>query len=168
MHLRCLLPLALALAALGCTGPDASPQQVLALRQAQTKAFEVPMDTAFKAAMAYLQDNGYQIRQASKDSGLISATKAQDGSARERFWGALLAGDAAKRGDVHEVTFTFEAVDEQNTKVRCNLTHGATTVGGTQGHVAPVKDPSLYKTIMDAYSVEVQRRHLTTTLRGAK
>ena len=61
---------------LACAPPQLTPDQQMALRQAQTRSFEVPYGTVFAATMTYLQDNAYQIRQAVKDAGLISAHKA--------------------------------------------------------------------------------------------
>lgn len=151
-----------------CEGPKLTPDQTMALRQAQTRNFEVPLDTVFRATTAYLQDNFYQIRQVSKSSGIINAYKAQDLSGSEKFWGACFAGAAAKKGDTYDVTFTFEAFDESNTQVRCNITHGVSNMAGMQGDVKAVTDPMLYKSMLDALNVEVQRRHMATTMRQTK
>jgi hypothetical protein len=153
---------------LACQPPQPPhPDQVMALRQAQTRSFEVPLDTTFKAATTYLQDNFYQIRQASKENGLISAYKAQDLSGGAKFWGGFLGGAAAKKGDTYDVTFTFEAMDDCNTRVRCNITHGVSNQGGGMSDVQAVTDPALYKSVLDSLSVEVQRKHLTNTMRQA-
>ena len=160
--------LAAALLALtpACEPPQATPDQTMALRQAQTRSFEVPMEIVFKAVTTYLQDNQYQIRQASKDSGIISAYKSQDLSGSAKFWGVFWAGEKAKKGDHYDVTFTFDAVDAANTTVRCNITHGESNHAG-QNDSNAVTDPALYKSIMDGLSVEVQRRYMTTTMRTA-
>ena len=161
------LPAILLLCA-GCSAPQLTPDQVMALRQAQTRSYEVPMDTVFKATMSYLQDNTYQIRQANKDSGLINAYKSKDVSGGEKFWGAFFAGGAAKKGDTYDVTFTFEAIDDSNTKLRCNITHGQSNLAGAQTDVQPVTDPALYKGMLDALTIEVNRKHMTTTMRQNK
>lgn len=158
----------LCLLVLGCSAPELSPDQRMALRQAQTRTYEVPMDTVFRSTVAYLQDNAYQIRQASKDSGLISAFKSKDVSGAEKFWGAFFAGRAAKKGDAYEVTFTLEATDEINTTTRVNITHGAFNLAGANTDVQAVTDPALYKQVLDALSLEVQRRHLTNQMRLEK
>ena len=148
-----------------CDAPKLSPERVMALRQAQTRAFEVPVATVFKAAMAYLQDNTYQIRQASQENGMINAYKAQDLSTGSQILGALWSGNNAKRGDQYDLTLTFDAVDAGNTTVRCNITHGTSNVGGSQDSTRAVDDPAAYKTVMDGLTLEVQRRHMTTTMR---
>ena len=86
-HLLASCALAAALLGLGtaCDTPQGSPERGMALRQAQTRSFEVPIETVFKAAMTYLQDNTYQIRQASQRDGMINAYKAQDLSMGSRF-----------------------------------------------------------------------------------
>lgn len=160
--------LAVLLLGVSCGVPQLTPDQVMALRQAQTRSYEVPMDTVFKATMSYLQDNTYQIRQASKDSGLINAYKSKDVSGGEKFWGAFFAGGAAKKGDTYDVTFTFEAIDDSNTKLRCNITHGQSNLAGAQTDVQPVTDPQLYKGMLDALTIEVNRKHMTTTMRQTK
>jgi hypothetical protein len=162
------LPLALAAAMLGlgtaCDSPQATPEQTLALRQAQTRTFEVPLETVFKAAMAFLQDNTYQIRQANRQDGMINAYKLQDLSAGKKFWGQVLAGQEAKKGDQYDLTLTFDAIDADHTAVRCNITHGQTNIAGRQQDVSAVTDLGAYKQVMDGLTLEVQRRHLTTTM----
>jgi hypothetical protein len=152
----------------GCSAPQLTPDQVMALRQAQTRSFEVPVDTVFKATMTYLQDNHYQIKQASKDTGLINAIKSVDVSGGQKFFGALFAGNDAKRGDNYEVTFTLEAMDAVNSKVRCNITHGVSNLAGGTADINPVTDLAAYKGLLDGLNTEVQRKHMTTTLQGAK
>jgi len=166
-HLLASCALAAALLGLGtaCDTPQLSPERVMALRQAQTRSFEVPIETVFKAAMTYLQDNTYQIRQASQRDGMINAYKAQDLSKGSQFWGAMLSGESAKKGDQFDLTLTFDAIDAANTQVRCNITHGTNNMGGRQDSAAAVDDPAQYKTVMDGLTKEVLRRHMTTTMR---
>ena len=152
-------------AGLACQAPQLTPDQVLALRQAQTRAFETPMDTVFKACMTYLQDNGFQIRQASKESGILTAFKAQNLSGGNRFLGALIVGREAKGGDHFDVTFTFDAVDPANTVVRCNISHGESNLAGAQMSAAAVTDLAQYKSLLDGLSLEVHRRDLARTMR---
>lgn len=159
---------AILLLGVACAAPQLTPDQVMALRQAQSRAFEVPVDTVFKSTMTYLQDNHYQIKQASRDSGMINATKATDLGGGAKFLGNLLIGAAAKKGDSYDVTFTFEAIDAGNTKVRCNITHGVNNQAGVMSDVQAVTDPAAYKGILDALATEVQRKHMTDAMRQAK
>jgi hypothetical protein len=165
---RILLTAPAVLLLVACAAPELTPDQKMALRQAQTRSFEVPYNTVFAATMTYLQDNEYQIRQAAKDAGLISAHKAKDLSGAEKFWGAFFAGYQAKKGDSYEVSFTFDQIDDANTKVRVNITHGTFNMAGANTDVQAVTDPTLYKTVMDALSLEVQRKNLTTQMRQEK
>lgn len=150
-----------------CNGPALTPEQTLALRQAQTRTFEVPMDTAFKATMTYLQDNHYQIKQASKDSGMIYASKAQMVSTGSAFLGALLVGPTAKGGDHYDVTFTFDGTSPASTRVRCNITHGESTLGGTSAGVRAVTDPAMYKSVLEGLTLEVQRMNMARGMESA-
>lgn len=158
---KTILAIPVLLALLACAPPQLTPDQQMALRQAQTREFEAPEDIAFGATLGYLQDNFYQVRQASKDTGFISAFKAKDLSGGEKFWGAFFIGGAAKKGDSYEVTFTFDPVDAAHTKVRVNITHGVYNLAGAATDVQPVTEPMLYKGLLDALTVEVQRRRMT-------
>ncbi|BDU71922.1 hypothetical protein [Mesoterricola silvestris] len=167
----CSLAGALLLAGLGCAAPVLTPDQVMALRQAQTRSFPVSLDITFNATKTYLQDNFYQIRQASRENGMISAFKAQDVSAGKQFWGTVLVGNTAKKGDQFEITLTFEALDQATTQVRCNITHGESNMLGSQAGVAAVTDPAQYKSLLDGLSVEVERQNMIKAMRkdsGAK
>lgn len=150
----------------GCQAPQPTPDQQLALRQAQTRQLEIPYPTVFQSTITYLQDNAYQIRQASKDSNVISAYKSQDVSSGAKFWGAFWLGSAGKKGDTYEATFTYEPLDEQNTQVRLNITHGVFNLGGHNTDVQPVRDPMLYKNVLDALALEAQRKHLANQMRA--
>jgi len=165
-HTSLSLSLLLLVAGIACAPATLSPEQRMALRQSQTRNFEVPYPSVFQAAITYLQDNEYQIRQAQKDAGLISAFKSKDVSGAEKFWGAFFVGAAAKKGDAYDVTLTMEAMDERNTRVRLNITHGQFNLAGANTDVQPVTDPMLYKSVLDALSLEVQRRNLTDGLRS--
>ena len=157
------LPCLLLLAA--CTPPEMSPDQRMALRQAQTREYEVPFSTVYQATITYLQDNTYQIRQAAKESGVITAYKVKDVSSGEKFWGAFWVGNAAKKGDAYDVTFTVAQIDEIHTKTRLNITHGTYNLTGRNTDIQPVTDAALYKGVLDALSLEVQRKYLTEQMR---
>ncbi|HWQ10405.1 MAG TPA: hypothetical protein VN436_14895 [Holophaga sp.] len=161
-----LLPLATLVLLVGCQPPELTADQSMALRQAQTRQYPVPYPTAFQAAITYLQDNAYQIRQAAKDAAVISAYKSKDVSGGEKFWGAFWIGRAAKKGDAYDVTFTFDAIDELNTQVRVNITHGVFNLAGQSTDVQPVTDTMLYKGVLDALGLEAQRKHMANQMRA--
>lgn len=151
----------------GCQAPELTPEQSMALRQAQTRAYAVPYPTVFQATITYLQDNAYQIRQVAKDAAVISAYKSKDVSGGEKFWGAFLIGSAAKKGDAYDVTFTFDVIDELNTQVRVNITHGVFNLAGQSTDVQPVADTLLYKGVLDSLGLEAQRKHMANQMRAA-
>ena len=79
--IRHVVPAALALAVGACASSQQStlpryPQSPLELRQAQTRAFDVA-DTrlVLKAALAALQDEGFVIREANAELGLVTAVR---------------------------------------------------------------------------------------------
>ena len=153
---------------LGCNEPKLTPDQLQALRQAQTRNYEAGLDTVFKATMSYLQDNHYQIKNANKENGIINAVRSQDLSTGSKVWGAFWWGAGAKKGDHYDITFTFDAIDAGNTRLRCNITHGESNLAGNSRDEQAVTDPALYKGLLDGLTVEVQRRKMTEDMRQSQ
>ncbi len=58
-----------------CSAPEITPEQSLALKQAQTRQYEVSYSIAWQATIGFLQDNYYDIGQANKDSLILTASK---------------------------------------------------------------------------------------------
>lgn len=55
--------------------PELSPEQNLALKQAQTRQYEVSYLIAWQSTIGFLQDNYYDIGQANKESLILTASK---------------------------------------------------------------------------------------------
>src|SRR4051794_18760134 len=87
----------------------------LALQQIQAKDFETTAAIAFPAAMTVLQDAGYRIQSADKDTGLITGT-ASTGS--HLIW-APFAGFRSKK-QVPIVSVFIEQRGPNLTRIRFN------------------------------------------------
>ena len=91
-----------------CASAPAPQTTQLQIREFQTRAFEV-VDTklVMKALLNVLQDEGFIVKNAVVDLGLISATKELDiESKSEAFWARVLAGQQAvwKKNSIVEAT----------------------------------------------------------------
>ena len=72
------------------------PRTQLQLREFQTRSYEIT-DTlrAVRAVISALLDDGFIVRNADKELGLVTASKEIDiEDPNERFWATLLAGDS--------------------------------------------------------------------------
>lgn len=139
--------------AVSCTStapPQASQMQI---REFQTREFEADAKTVMKACLNALQDDGYMVKNAVLDLGLLTATKQIDlvkGKAEGVAMTALLIGIAAAleaQVDVNsppttsemEVTVNVTESGERS-KVRVNF---ATRIPNYRG--GPVMDEKLYQ-----------------------
>lgn len=157
----------------GCGTPTLTPEQSMALRQAQTRQFEVPYNTVWAATIGYLQDNYYDIGQANKDGMILTASKvkAKKDPSGELMWAHI------KKGDFIALTLSFDAIDDQNTKVRVNVntTRDEGAIGIPMGFgmtytkagkkVTPITDPVVYQGFLDNLNREVQRRWMAQKMR---
>lgn len=92
----------------GCATTGAPKKTQLEMREFQTRTFETPDALGvLKAMVNVLQDDGYIIRDANTDLGLLSATKEVDvESTGEAFVAALFAGNNARwaKNSIFDVT----------------------------------------------------------------
>jgi hypothetical protein len=178
--MRKLLFSALALPALACLiscgPPELSPEQTMALRQAESREVQVPYAVVWAATINFLQDNYYDLGQANKDSLILTANKvkAKNDPSNELYWSGV------EKNDYIVVNLTFDPIDESDTKVRVNIT--TTRDKGSVGFAAygmvssknkkkvmPITDPAVYKAFLDNLNREIQRRWMAQQMRdGAK
>lgn len=161
----------------GCGSPTLTPEQSLALKQAQTKQFEVPYNTVWAATVGYLQDNYYDIGQANKDGMILTASKIKS---KNDPSGELLWADI-KKGDYISLTISFDTIDDQNTKVRVNANTtrdggmvgipvygGGTVFSKTPKKMTPITDLAVYGAFLANLDREVRRRWMAQQMRNEK
>ena len=163
---RHAIPAALALFLGACATSQQSalpryPHSPLELRQAQTRAFDhVDARHVMKAALNALQDEGYVIREANAELGLVTAvmewqSRKPNGALRVLKWVAAVPTYGASllvpTGN-HEfsaveanVNVTQEAT---GTRVRISLVSKVTERNGNVRSVQPVEDTLAYQALL--------------------
>jgi hypothetical protein len=114
----------------------------LELQQVQARDFEVPKGTTFSAVMSVLQDEGYRIGSADKDTGLITAMASTES---KMTWLPFVGFGKKKRTPI--VSAYIEDRGPAITRVRLNFVMGrynANQYGADQGE-RPITDPVVYK-----------------------
>lgn len=108
---------------LGCTSTNVKPQLTqLQIREFQTRAYETDdVKMVMKAMLNVLQDDGFIIKNAVVDLGLLSAEKQVDIESKgEAFWAWFFAGSQAiwKKANIIECTAN---VSDFGTQVRVRV-----------------------------------------------
>jgi hypothetical protein len=163
---RLLLPLALAVPLGACAVADDSamarlPQAPLELRQSQSRSFETT-DTrlVLKAVLNVLQDQGFVIRHADAELGLVTAvvewrSRQPNQGLRIVKWLAALPTYGASlllpsgRTEYSTVEANVNVTREaERTRVRISLVSKVTAKGGEVQSVRPVDDPRSYQKLL--------------------
>jgi hypothetical protein len=137
------------------------PRSPLELRQAQTRTFDAA-DTrlVLKAAVNVLQDEGYVIRVADADLGVVTAvtewqSRKRNGGLRVLKWAAALPTYGASllvptgRDEFSAVEANVNVTSEEGgTRVRISLVARVTDRGGAVRSVTPVEDVLAYQALL--------------------
>ncbi|HKR18502.1 hypothetical protein [Rhizorhapis sp.] len=107
----------------------------LELQQIQSKDFEVGKDVSFPAVMSVLQDEGYRILSADKDTGLITG----QGSSKGKLTYNILWGFGNKKRSPVVSAF-IESVSENVSRIRLSFVM-AVTKGGIYGQRSADEEP---------------------------
>ena len=155
--------LGLVLGACATVQPSAlpgGPQTPLELRQAQTRTFEsADARLVLKAALNVLQDEGYVIREANADLGLVTGVMERSRHTTNHAlrvlkwvyapgtWGAsLLIPDGKTEVSAVEANVNVTP-DGTRTRVRISLVSRVTEKGGVRS-VRPIDDPLAYQALL--------------------
>ena len=167
--IRCIVPLFLFIA---CAPPELSPEQSLALKQAQTRQYEVSYLIAWQSTIGFLQDNYYDIGQANKESLILTASKKKSSQDNMKE----LPITDLKKNSIVTLTIFFDQIDESNIKIRANANWsrddgtGLYQMGAISIPISGKKSQSItelatYKVFHDNLSREIQRRWVAEKMR---
>ncbi|MDF2549405.1 MAG: hypothetical protein K0S07_472 [Chlamydiales bacterium] len=137
------------LTVVGCAPHDDSEPVLsqMELRQIQTKSFNsVDMKNVMKVMLSVLQDDGYIVKNANLDLGLISATKEMSVESRkEKTLSLMVNGEQArwKKNAQIEVSATVNSFGS-DVKVRVNFQKKVIDNIGAPVSVDQVLDPEMY------------------------
>ncbi len=140
----------------GCATTGMSTMQK---RTIETRELVADYKTAFRATMTVLQDNGYIIKNAQMDAGLITAEKDIEAGVGEQILESIfLGGDKAIKGRVYEVSLTLEEWSHETTRVRVSLQKVEYDASGRKRRAENVSDPAILKQLFEQIQVEIERR----------
>jgi hypothetical protein len=125
----------------------------LELQQMQSRDFEVPKSVSFPAVMTVLQDAGYRIGSADRDTGLITGTGS---SSRKLTWAPFVGFGSSKKNPV--VSAYIEDRGPGMSRVRLNFVMAKVlnnAYGGNGGDEKPITDPAIYREAFEKISQAV-------------
>lgn len=114
----------------------------LALQQIQSKDFEADKNTTFSAVMTVLQDAGYRVAAADKDTGLITGVGT---SSKKLTWLPFVGFGTAKKTPA--ISAYIEEMTPNMTRVRLNFVMAkikANAYGTDLGDEEAILDPAIY------------------------
>ena len=164
MHRAIPVTLALLLGACASAQPSALsrlPQSPLELRQTQSRTFEsADARLVLKAALSVLQDEGYVIREANAELGLVTAvmewrSSQENRSLRVLKWVAALPTYGASllvpsgKTEFSAVEANVNVTQEASrSRVRISLVSKVTAKNGAVKSVRPIDDPLAYQALL--------------------
>lgn len=132
------------------------------LQQIQARDFEATKDMAFASVMTVLQDAGYRIGSADRDTGLITGTASTSGKATYN----ILFGMGAKKM-TPIVSAYVEARGPRNSRVRFNFVMTEAKSRKSFSNETPITDPAVYKEAFEKVQKEVFVRQAMDAPDGA-
>lgn len=134
---------AAAVALVGVSGAEAKKREVtgLELQQMQARDLEASKSVVFSAVMSVLQDSGYRIGAADKDTGLITAVAS---TKSKMTWMPFVGFGRSKKTPV--VSAYIEERSPRITSVRLNFVMGRASSNswGSNADEEPITDPAVY------------------------
>lgn len=138
--------------ALAKKAPQMSP---LALQQMQTRDYEMGKIVSFPSVMTILQDSGYRIQAADKDTGLITATASTNS---KMTWAPFVGFGRSKKTPV---VSAFIEDRGRGSRVRLNFVMAKTkngAYGASWSDEEPIVDAAVYRDAFERIDREIFTR----------
>lgn len=132
--------------------PQLSP---LAIQQMQIRDFEVGKNITFPAVVTILQDSGYRIQEADKDTGLITASAS---TKSKLTWAPFVGFGRSKKSPV---VSAFIEDRGRGSRVRINFVMAKTkngAYGSNWSDEEPILDPAVYQDAFNRLDREIFTR----------
>lgn len=147
------LPLALAFLPMGVHAKKVPEPSGLELQQIQSRDFDAPKNITFAAVMSVLQDAGYRIGAADRDTGLITGAAS---TKTKMTWLPFIGFGTSKKTPV--VSAYIEDRGPGMSRVRLNFVMGKISNNASFGGVTdetPIYDPATYQQAFEKISQAV-------------
>lgn len=147
---KVVIALAVASACLSASVAEAKkpvPMSSLELQQLQGRDIEASKDQVFGAVMSVLQDSGYRIQAADKDTGLITGIASTKGKMSYSLWSGF-----GKSKKTPIVSAFIEQTSPATTHVRLSFVMGklkSTMYGSGAQDEEPIYDVAVYQTAFE-------------------
>ncbi|SCY65810.1 hypothetical protein SAMN05660666_02328 [Novosphingobium aromaticivorans] len=136
---------AVSLSSLAVAAPAIAKKETLSalqVQEMQSHEVEATKEITFSSVMSVLQDSGYRINSADKDTGLITATAS---TASKTTWLPFVGFGRSKKTPV--VSAYIEQYGPAMTKIRLNfvMVKASANTYGSNEDEEPILDPSVYR-----------------------
>jgi len=124
----------------------------IALQQIQAREYEVPKTVTFPAVMTILQDSGYRIQAADKDTGLITATAS---TKAKMTWVPFVGFGKSKKTPVVSAYIEDRGA---GSRVRLSFVMAKTksnAYGTSLSDEEPITDPATYRDAFERIEKEI-------------
>jgi hypothetical protein len=134
----------------------------LQIQELQTKDVEADRNVSFSAIMTVLQDSGYRIGAADKETGLITGVASTN---TKTTWMPFVGFGKSKKTPV--VSAFIEELSPSVTKIRLSFVMTKVSAGGMGGSQdeEPILDPNIYK---DAFEKIEQAIFVRQSMKAVK
>lgn len=122
----------------------------MALQQIQGKDFETGTDILFPAIVTVLQDSGYRIEQANRDSGFISGIGSSEQKTTFNIWWGF-----GRSKSVPIVSAFIEQRGPRMSRARLNFVMAKFKSRNTYSDEKPITDPAVYRDAFERIEREV-------------
>lgn len=136
---------------------DKHVMSALELQQLQARDIEADKDQTFGAVMSVLQDSGYRIQSAEKNTGLITGVASTTGKMTYSLWTGF---GKSKKSPI--VSAFIESRSPSVTRVRLSFVMGkvkSTVYGSQPQDEEPIYDPAVYQKAFEQINQTVFIRH---------
>lgn len=143
---------------MGCTSTkDLAPAEKTQMR---TKTYESDYETAYRATMSVLENQGYTIDNTDMASGLIRANIAKDEYSKgNKIASALFLGVNKSGIKTYDLSSTVTKISNSSTKVRVNVSLKTERKANLSSSSSSeeVNNPEIYNVLLNEIQLEIAR-----------
>ncbi len=128
-------------------------------RQVTSRVFDGKYEDIFRAVMTVLQDNEYIIKDASMDTGLITAEVTRESSSQSQFFQSFFnKGVVMNKASKVELSAVVSKLNAQSSEVRMTIQEKVFDNYGRNVQTVQLYDEQVYTTFYNDIRTEIKRR----------